>query len=129
MFVDASAVVAFLGREQGFELIGYKIEQASRIYVSPIVVWEAVLGLVRSHALPFERAELVVDTFTEEVKASNIAIDAKVGRLALEASRNYGKGRHPAGLNFGDCFSYACAKAFRLPLLYVGDDFTKTDLA
>lgn len=129
MFADASAVVAFLGREQGFELIGYKIEKAGKIYVSPIVVWEAVLGLVRFHALPFERAEFVVNAFIDEVKASNIAIDAKVGRLALEASRIYGKGRHPAGLNFGDCFSYACAKAFRLPLLYVGDDFTKTDLA
>ena len=129
MFVDASALVAFLGREQGFELIGYKIEQAGKVYVSPIVVWEAVLGLVRSHALPFERAELVVNIFIEEVKASSVAIDAKVGRLALEASRAYGRGRHPAALNFSDCFSYACAKAFRLPLLYVGDDFTKTDLA
>jgi ribonuclease VapC len=129
MFIDASAIVAFLGREQGFELIAYKFEQASRLYVSPIVVWEAVLGLVRSHALPFERAEFAVNAFTEEVKATSIAIDAKVGRLALEASRTYGKGRHVAALNFGDCFSYACAKAYRLPLLYVGDDFTKTDLA
>jgi ribonuclease VapC len=129
MFVDASAMVALLGREQGFELIGYKIEQASRAYVSPIVVWEATLGLVRSHGMPFERAELAVSTIVEEIKASNIAIDAKIGRLALEASRLYGKGRHPASLNFGDCFSYACAKAYRLPLLYIGDDFTKTDLA
>jgi ribonuclease VapC len=50
-------------------------------------------------------------------------------RLAIEAHSRYGKGRHPAALNLGDCFAYACAKANGARLLYVGDDFAKTDLA
>jgi ribonuclease VapC len=129
MFIDASAVVAILGREQGFDLLAYKIEQAVRVYVSPIVVWEATLGLVRSHALPFEQAQLIVEAFVDEIEANTVAIDGKIGRLALDASRLYGKGRHVASLNFGDCFSYACAKAYRLPLLYIGEYFAKTDMA
>jgi ribonuclease VapC len=129
MFVDASAIVAVLGREQGYELVAYKISEAARRYVSPLVIWEATLALVRTHAMPFEKAEIAVDAFVEEMKASIVSIDAKIGREARGASLKYGKGRHRAGLNFGDCFAYACAKVYRLPLLYVGDDFTKTDLA
>jgi ribonuclease VapC len=50
-------------------------------------------------------------------------------RLAREAFLRFGKGRHPAGLNFGDCLSYAAARAEGLPLLFVGDDFARTDIA
>ncbi len=48
--------------------------------------------------------------------------------LALEAWHAFGKGNHPAGLNFGDCFSYACARHFGLPLLWKGNDFARTDI-
>jgi ribonuclease VapC len=63
------------------------------------------------------------------VNAQIIQISASIGREALTASRLYGRNRHPADLNFGDCFAYACAKAYRIPLLYKGDDFAQTDLA
>jgi len=49
--------------------------------------------------------------------------------LALEAYDRFGKNRHPANLNFGDCFAYACARHYGVPLLYKGNDFTKTDIA
>jgi len=59
-----------------------------------------------------------------------MTITPEIGEIAIAAMARYGKGRgHPAQLNFGDCFSYACAKAAGVPLLYVGDDFSKTDLA
>jgi ribonuclease VapC len=55
-------------------------------------------------------------------------INEGIGRLAVECFDRYGKGRHPAQLNFGDCLSYACAKALDVPLLFKGEDFAKTDV-
>ncbi len=57
-----------------------------------------------------------------------VPFDARHASLALDAFRRYGKGRHRAGLNMGDCFSYALAKATGLPLLFKGDDFVHTDV-
>ena len=55
-------------------------------------------------------------------------VPAEVRGLALEAFERFGKGRHPAALNFGDCFAYARARSARAPLLYKGDDFAQTDI-
>ncbi len=57
-----------------------------------------------------------------------LPITAEIGDLALDAFDRYGKGRHPARLNMGDCFAYACARHYRQPLLYKGDDFALTDI-
>lgn len=57
-----------------------------------------------------------------------IAVDADLVDVATQAWLTYGKGRHPAGLNFADCFSYALAKRSDEPLLFIGDDFSKTDI-
>ena len=56
-------------------------------------------------------------------------VDAELARIAYHVWLQYGKGRHPAGLNFGDCFSYALAKKLQEPLLFKGADFSKTDVA
>lgn len=65
-----------------------------------------------------------------DLKAVRMAITPEIGEKAVAAMAKYGKGRgHPAQLNFGDCFSYAMAKAADVPLLYVGADFSRTDLA
>jgi ribonuclease VapC len=58
-----------------------------------------------------------------------VAVDQDQVEIARLAWRRFGKGRHPAGLNYGDCFAYALAKARRLPLLFQGDDFSQTDIA
>ncbi len=58
-----------------------------------------------------------------------VAVDIEQARVARDAFHHYGKGRHPAGLNYGDCFSYALAKTIRMPLLFKGQDFIKTDVA
>jgi ribonuclease VapC len=57
-----------------------------------------------------------------------IAVPPKAAAGAIDAFDRFGKGRHPAGLNFGDCFAYACARSYRMPLLFKGNDFPLTDI-
>jgi ribonuclease VapC len=66
--------------------------------------------------------------FVESFDFEVVPVTAETVRLALEGFRRFGKGRHPAKLNYGDCFSYAAAKYLGCPLLFVGDDFNRTDL-
>lgn len=70
----------------------------------------------------------MVDVFLRVNKVETIPITAEIGSLAVEASRRYGRGRHKADLNFGDCFAYACARARGVPLLFKGEDFVHTDI-
>jgi ribonuclease VapC len=64
----------------------------------------------------------------ERLKIRNVSITPEIGNGAIRAYAQYGKGRHPAQLNMGDCLAYACAKNYGVPLLYKGNDFTQTDL-
>ena len=68
------------------------------------------------------------DALHLEADLAEIPIDERIGRLAVECFERYGKGRHPAKLNIGDCLSYACAKAHEAFLLFKGDDFSQTDV-
>ena len=77
---------------------------------------------------PIEVAERSVDIFIEQTDAQIIEITAEIGRNAVQAFNTFGRGRHKAGLNMGDCFAYACAKAHDLPLLFKGNDFPYTDI-
>ena len=71
-----------------------------------------------------------IDYLIEDLQIREIPISSTIGVAALDAAMTYGKAvGHPADLNFGDCYAYACAKTHRLPLLYKGNDFAKTDLA
>lgn len=70
-----------------------------------------------------------LDLWLHRASVEIVAVDADQAALARRAWRRYGKGRHPAGLNYGDCFSYALAVSRDQPLLFKGDDFSKTDLA
>lgn len=69
-----------------------------------------------------------LDHFIARAQISLSAVDAEQARLARDGFRKYGKGRHPAGLNFGDCFSYALARSLDEPLLFKGNDFLRTDV-
>lgn len=138
MFVDASAIVAILNREPGHEEILKRIEDQKRgCYVSPMVRFEATAAIARSRSGAtrpdfdqHELAEQVVEAFCDGIEARNIDITRAIGQRANLAARTYGKFvGHEADLNFGDCFAYACAKAFNTRLIYKGDDFAKTDLA
>lgn len=77
-----------------------------------------------------DQSQTIVTGFLAELKAVEIPLDTAIRELALKAARDYGRYvGHPAKLNFGDCFSYACAKAYQVPLLYKGNEFSQTDLA
>lgn len=129
MFVDASAIIAIIGDEEDRLSLSVKLAGASTIYVSPVVYYEATLGLARKRDCPIEQAEELVDLFIEETSAEMVEISATIGQQAVNAFRLFGKGRHRADLNMGDCFAYACAQAYRVPLLFKGNDFGHTDIA
>jgi ribonuclease VapC len=128
MFIDASALIAIVGREDDWQALAAKLDAADVSFVSPLSVWESTQGLCRKFAMPAEEAERVVRSFVEANRAAMTVIDGEIGNEAMRANRMFGKGRHPAALNFGDCFAYACAKVLNVPLLAKGNDFPQTDI-
>ena len=128
MFLDASAFCAMLMREEDAELFSSKLRDAPRRITSPMAVWETVVNVSKGLEIELETARLEVEDFLFQFKIDNVAIAPEAATLALDAYRRYGKGRHPAALNFGDCFAYACAKHHKVPLLYKGNDFAQTDI-
>ncbi|MCB1193046.1 MAG: type II toxin-antitoxin system VapC family toxin [Leptospiraceae bacterium] len=75
-----------------------------------------------------QEGENELDNFIKEAEIEIVEVSVEQIKIARQAFKHYGKGRHPAGLNFGDCFAYSLAKYFNEPLLYKGDDFSKTDI-
>ena len=141
MYVDASAIVAILNREPEADALKSAVDaNSAKAFVSPLTIFEATISLARAKVLARDknqkpsRADIdaaykVVRAFLEANDVNEIPVLADIGRLAIETAAIYGKAvGHPADLNFGDCFVYACAKAYRAPLLFKGDDFTKTDI-
>jgi ribonuclease VapC len=126
MIIDTSAMVAILYREDEAETFAQRIHDADacRIsvanYVELSMVIENQLGPegMRQAETFFRRAGIVIEPVTIEH-----------GELARQAFLDFGKGRHKAGLNYGDCFAYALAKAMGEPLLFKGNDFSQTDIA
>jgi ribonuclease VapC len=129
MFVDASAIIAIVADEPDRLSLSARLAQASEVYVSPIVVYEATTGLARRRACSMPEAETLVIAFIEEVRAGMIDISVETATQAARAFARFGRGRHKAQLNMGDCFAYACARERDLPLLFKGDDFVHTDIA
>lgn len=141
MFLDASAVVAVLLDEPDAPGLLKAMEAArGKLRFSPVVRMEASLALVRAKvqargkgpatAEDFAQAGELVDGFFAAVEAAEMHITTGMGKEAIRALSVYGKVvGHPAKLNLGDALSYACARAFHVPLLYKGNDFSETDLA
>jgi ribonuclease VapC len=128
MFLDASAIVAILIEESDAASLAKRIEQSAQPYTSPIAVYEAVAGVARRLNVTIPAAEASLDRFLASARVRVVPITAEMGRAALSAFDRYGRGRHPAALNMGDCFAYACARQLDLPLLFKGDDFPLTDI-
>lgn len=140
MFVDASAIVAILKREPEATTMIAALKAADRTFCSQITRWEAVISLAtqasrkRGHASAMaedlEAAEVAVGELLQEIGTKDVLIGDSIGRLARETAGLYGKiSGHPAQLNMADCFAYAAAKSYRVPLLYKRDGFAQTDLA
>lgn len=126
MVVDTSAIATILFEERESELMIRAIESAPLRSLSAVSVVEATL-VVEGRKGP--DAEGAIEGFIEEAEIEVVPVAVAHARLACEASRRYGKGSHPAGLNLGDCLAYALAEATGEPLLFKGDDFARTDLA
>lgn len=130
MFVDASALVAILlGEADGDALLARIVYADGKLCTSAIAVFEAALAITRVLGTDMETAAAAVEAFLLRRDIAIVPIEAATATAALEAFNRYGKGRHPARLNMGNCFAYAVAKQRGVVLLYKGDDFALTDLA
>lgn len=125
MVIDASAILAILQQEPEAPALARAIEADQDRLISAVSVLEAgMLAEARKeHAGAVELDHLMV-----RMQASVVAFDAEQAKIARLAFRRFGKGRHPAGLNFGDCAVYALSKARGERLLFKGDAFSKTDV-
>ena len=128
MFVDTSAIVAILLDESEARVLSAKAEAARSCLTSSAVRLETCMALASRRDVSPLRAQDFFDRLASQMGLTEIPVDESIGRLAVECFETFGKGRHPAQLNFGDCLSYACAKAHGLTLLFKGEDFAKTDV-
>lgn len=125
MVLDTSAVVAILFDEPERRAFTEAIEDDRRRLISTATLLECSL-LVESRRGEVAGREL--DLLLHRATVRSVAVDADQVEIARSAWRRYGKGRHPAGLNFGDCFSYALAMQSGERLLFTGADFARTDV-
>lgn len=128
MFADASALTAMLVDEREASELLARVQNYSVRITSPLAVWETVLAVARILGLEVKVAEAAVEEFLTLASIIVAPVPAEARSMAIDAFERFGKGRHPAALNFGDCFAYACAKQADIPLLYKGDDFPQTDI-
>jgi ribonuclease VapC len=123
--LDASAVIAVLFEEPGFRSLVDRAGNAQIVLIGAPTVFEASMVLARrvtSDVHP--RLMGLLNSMRVEI----VPFGVEHFEVATDAFLRYGKGRHPARLNFGDCMSYAVASLAGLPLLYTGTDFSKTDI-
>ncbi|KPF65930.1 hypothetical protein IP69_16325 [Bosea sp. AAP35] len=125
MVADSSAIIAIAFGEPEATLFQRVLSDTSDCVCSAVTFTECVMVLIgKRAATPLREVEALFD----DLKIRPAALDIEQGRLASEAFLRFGKSRHPARLNLGDCFSYALAKSLNAPLLYKGEDFARTDI-
>ena len=125
MILDTSAVVAIALREPGFEELKEKLARDPAVGIGVPTLTET--GIVLSARMRQDARGLLA-RFMQVASIATIPFGDVHYAAAVEAWLRYGKGRHPAALNFGDCLAYATARTADQPLLCVGEDFSKTDL-
>ncbi|WP_225725109.1 MULTISPECIES: type II toxin-antitoxin system VapC family toxin [unclassified Nocardia] len=126
MIIDASALVAIITDEPGYEVFLDRIKKANARMMSVVNHFEVAIKVdrLRSPVLTRRFAEFVRDA---DIELAPVSVEQMT--IAREAYRDFGKGSgHPARLNLGDCFAYALATVTRRPLLYKGNDFVHTDI-
>ena len=128
MFVDASAWTAIFLEEPEAEAFRLKLSDAPESFTSALANWESARAIARETSVSISEAMLDLAELQAVAGTSLVAIGRAEQDMAISAQLQFGKGRHPAKLNMGDCFAYACAKTNGVPLLYKGDDFTLTDI-
>lgn len=124
--VDSSAILAILRDEQDRDLIQSRLDSSANSVCSMVTFVESFMVVTGRNVgtPPDDHHELLAS-----LGISLVPLDAAQANAAAQAFLRFGKGRHPAKLNLGDCFSYALAKSLQAPLLYKGNDFDQTDIA
>ena len=125
MIIDSSAVLAILFSEPDARRHAGAIMAASPCRMSVANVLEASIAVERRGG---NTAARDLDTFLETAEVELVPVTVEHLEAARRAWRRFGKGNHPAALNFGDCFAYALARSTGEPLLFKGEDFTRTDI-
>jgi len=126
MVLDSSAIVAIHTREPGYERLIDAIEAADLVAIgTPTLIESATVLSARIG----QDARALLFAFLRRVDAEIVSFSQDHLDTAIEAFLRFGRGRHPAALNFGDCMSYAVARVAGMPLLFTGEDFKRTDIA
>jgi len=125
VILDASALLAIVFREPGFEDLLERIRQAPAVAAGAPTLAETGILL---HARMGEPSRWLLERLLDELGVEEVPFGELHWREAVEAYRRYGKGLHSAALSFGDCLTYAAARLTGEPLLFEGDDFGRTDL-
>jgi ribonuclease VapC len=125
MVIDTSALIAFLEDEPEASRIATALTSGAALRVSTATVLEA--GVV-VEAKRGEHAGRELDLLLHRLGVEEVPVAAEQVELARSAWRQHGKGRHRAALNYGDCFAYALAVSLGEPLLFVGNDFSRTEI-
>ncbi len=125
MILDSSAIVAIVRAEPGYEEVLAELEAADSVAIGSPTLVET--GMVLTGRLGLD-ARALLERFVQDFGVMVIPFGEAHWREALDAFRRFGKKRHPAALNFGDCLTYAVARLSDRPLLCLGNDFSQTDL-
>lgn len=125
MVIDSSAIIAVLLAESNAAEIARTMEAATQRFFSAANLLETSIAIESRKG---EAGGRELDLLIYRAAIEIVAVDQDQAEIARVAWRRYGRGRHPAGLNYGDCFAYALARRRALPLLYRGDDFSRTDI-
>lgn len=123
--VDTSAVMCLLLGESGAEQVEQRLLSQRCLMAAPTRVELGIVVEARNGPAGTQLLEELLDRAAIEI----VPFDATLASTALVAWRRFGKGRHPAALNLGDTYSYALARQLQCPLLFVGNDFTHTDIS
>jgi ribonuclease VapC len=125
LILDSSAVVSVILEEEGHARLVGAMAEADNLAIGAPTLLETGMVMIGSIDL---HGRALVSQFLEQNRVIVIPFDGRHWSVAAEAFIRYGKGRHPAALNYGDCMTYATARLADHPLLFTGDDFAKTDL-
>ncbi len=125
MVLDTSALVAMHLKETGYETLFQRVQATDVLLIGAPTLFETAMVLTSREGV---QSRLVLAASLRRMGVSVVSFTEDHFHQALDAFIRFGKGRHPAALNFGDCMSYAVARVAGMPLLYTGKDFSKTDI-
>ena len=126
MIIDSSAILAVIGKEPGYERIVHELAASPRTRIGAPTRLETGIVLMARFG---PRGKTPLARFLQENSIETMAFDEAHANTALDAYSRFGKGRHPAALNFGDCCTYAVASVAGESLRCIGDDIARTDLS